>query len=1494
MFAAAAGFSAIAQADIFDTNGTASLFGVTNGSTYDWWAANTWSNTTTVNDGTASVITWEGTASVSEQAFFAGSGSTQNYTVRLGSGGSTDTYIQNLALNVNAGGSAAMASTAGNVTIGNTGDTGRLILRVANSVGAQSNGTLTINNGVNLNAFTMNFRGGNVVINGIVSGAGASNIASGGGFGLTGGTLTLAGDNTFAGNTSAASGYVLNLQHANALGATGGTNTVTSGGSLQISSGVSIGSGESVTINGAGVSNVGALRAGSGGGSWAGQVTLGDASARIGALAGQTFTITGSIVSGVGSIVNISGESGTGVVVLNPTTSNTYSGTTNVIRGILRLGKTDALPTGTTLDVDSANLVTDAANFDLAGFSQTVAVLQDSATSNINGRITNSLASSNSTLTVNQASNTTFDSVIENGSGTVVLTKGGVGNLTLTGANTFTGGTLLKNGTITLIGGNDRLATGGSLALGDVGTSGKLVLGDGTTARNQALAGLTATGLGGSVVGAHATTNAVLTLAIASGSNTFAGTLGGAGTNENKLTLTKTGAGILSLTGPNTYSGPTTLTLGTTQIGVASVGSVGAITSSAIGTGTLTFNGGALSSDGTTARTILNPVTFSGNATLGDASNNGKLTFSAGLDLGASARTITVNSDVQLDGSFTNSAAATALIKSGAGTLTINAANTSFGTGNGFTIGAGTVVAANAAAMGNAGQIVTLSSGSGFGTLDLATDTTANAYVLNFGSVAGAGGTVIVNRASNGAAITHTMGVATFGNAKINVLAGSKVTSGVPTLEFAGITLSAGAGGDGATTFNPTTANMLISGAITRTGGSANSLVLDGTSTGNLISGTIAGPQTLTKSNSSTWELSNANAFSGTTKVNGGTLKLTNNLALQSSAFDTSGAGTLDITTINTPTFGGLTSATSYVLPSNVTSLTLNPSASVTQTYTGDLSRTGGGTGLTLTKTGAGTQILSGTNSYTGLTTVNGGELRVTTAAAIGGTNVTVTSGQLALNGNITVSGKSLTTSGSGSNFFGGLQSVTGTNTWDGSVLLGADLSRMGARKDATLVLSGAIDDGASTFTVVIRNENQNNTSGGGNATTITELSGVSSYGGNTQLIAGVTRLAGGDNRLPTGTVLQFGGSGANAKFDMNGRNQEVAGLAVMSTNIDTQRDWNSNELTNSSGTASTLTVNTTTNQTFGITPTNFGGRESYVGIISGKIALVKSGSAGLTLSGTNTYTDGTTINEGTLTLGHATNTLQNDGAVNINGGTLALGVNADTVGAVTLTSGSITGTGTLTGTGSNFDVRSGTISAKLGGIVGLDKTTGGTVTISSDNSSGGYSGNTTVSAGTLLVNGNISTSALTTVSGTGTLGGSGEVGNTLISTGGTFSPGNSIDSLGIVGDLTLESGSFSLFEIMTNNLSDFATVSGLLTFGGTLNVNNIGGALVSGDTFDLFNWTNSSGSFSSVNLPSLDPGLTWDHSALYTSGTITVIPEPSAALLGGLGLLALLRRRRA
>ncbi len=145
---------------------------------------------------------------------------------------------------------------------------------------------------------------------------------------------------------------------------------------------------------------------------------------------------------------------------------------------------------------------------------------------------------------------------------------------------------------------------------------------------------------------------------------------------------------------------------------------------------------------------------------------------------------------------------------------------------------------------------------------------------------------------------------------------------------------------------------------------------------------------------------------------------------------------------------------------------------------------------------------------------------------------------------------------------------------------------------------------------------------------------------------------------------------------------------------------------------------------------------ESATGGISGAASLIHSSSATSTLFGTNSYLGGTTINAGTLVLGHATNTLADTGAVTVDGATavLSIGGNSDTVGAVSLKNGaSITGSGGVL-TGSSYAVESGSISAILGGFgIAMTKSTGGIATLSGANN---YTGGTSITAGTVKLSG--------------------------------------------------------------------------------------------------------------------------------------------------------------
>jgi len=213
--------------------------------------------------------------------------------------------------------------------------------------------------------------------------------------------------------------------------------------------------------------------------------------------------------------------------------------------------------------------------------------------------------------------------------------------------------------------------------------------------------------------------------------------------------------------------------------------------------------------------------------------------------------------------------------------------------------------------------------------------------------------------------------------------------------------------------------------------------------------------------------------------------------------------------------------------------------------------------------------------------------------------------------------------------------------------------------------------------------------------------------------------------------------------------------------------------------------------------------------------SLVKAGDGTATLHASNTYTGTTIVNGGVLRLG-ANERLHNSSDLTVNAGTFNLQGYSETVDVVTLTGGAITN-GDLSAHA--FNVESGSISANLhdASSAALTKTTGGTVTLSGNNS---YSGGTTVSDGTL-----IAAHANALGSGDITIGGSGEIvmgagivldlqGVTL-GNDGTFtgnidvSNGGTIKGNGTFGELNVADGGILAPGNSTGNLTAGATTFG-------------------------------------------------------------------------------------
>ena len=162
------------------------------------------------------------------------------------------------------------------------------------------------------------------------------------------------------------------------------------------------------------------------------------------------------------------------------------------------------------------------------------------------------------------------------------------------------------------------------------------------------------------------------------------------------------------------------------------------------------------------------------------------------------------------------------------------------------------------------------------------------------------------------------------------------------------------------------------------------------------------------------------------------------------------------------------------------------------------------------------------------------------------------------------------------------------------------------------------------------------------------------------------------------------------------------------------------------------------------------------------------------------------------------------------------------------------------------------------------------------------YRGTTSVNGGALFVNGVLGTGAVTVANSL--LGGNGTLSGALtVQIGGTLAPGAGIGTLTVNSGVTLQAGSTTWIEISkTAQTNDQLFVAGTLSYGGTLVVTNLAGALLAGDSFKLFQAGSMSGAFNSNALPSLSAGLAWNTNNL-NRGVLSVVPTTPTNLLWNL-----------
>lgn len=1038
--------------------------------------------------------------------------------------------------------------------------------------------------------------------------------AAGQGLTKTGtGTVLISNTNTISGPLNINAGKVI-AGIPSALGAGSGIVTVANNAVLDLN-GNSISGSSPLVLNGTGISSSGSLINSSvTAATYAGPVTFGNASIRIDGAGpitlSNTSPITGTDASltlaGAGGIVGGALQTGAGTLTVNSTGTwtlngtNTYTGATSLDGGGLSLIGSASInsSSGITVNGSGAKLLQSSS----AAITPTVTLTQGTVTgsgtvntvdvgngtggiiSNNNGvagaALTIGTLTFNGAATVNAFSNSTSAPIA-----TTALATNAAGTVTVNASapvwadNTthdlisYGGGSVGGAGVGQFVLGTVSGLSARQVASPTLGNSGTAITlaitgdtpfwtGDGDDTWNLASANnwskvsdslptlfLTndnalfndnATGAGPFNVNIDAADVAPNSTVFNNSTKDYIlGSTGGFGISSGSLT--KSGGGKLTINNANSYAGGTTVSGGTLALGNAN----------AIGSGLLTLNGGNLDSS------VANLVNAGNNAQLW----NSNFTFigTESLNLGTGPvtlggnRTVTVAANnLTVGGSI--GGGAVDLTKLGAGTLTLTSGSTFTGT---LAVNAGILALSPA----SAGAFTMNNALSGTGTVN------ANPFAANNSDLTLAGGL---------SGFTGTVNVGTSGgfNSKL-------ATTGASSSFGAGTVVNIASG---ATWYN-TTAQTGITVNISGTGNSEGN---------------------------------------GALRLDNTTLDSTSSVVLKADG-SIGGNGS---STINAP-----------------------------------ISEDGGSFGFT--KQGTGTLFLGGTNTYSGLTTVNAGVLVLQNASALGTTagGTSVADGFRVELDNLTVTGEPITITGAGGDNLGALRSRSGNSVWTGPITVNADLTRIGAIAGTTFEVSGVIDDGpndyrvrfrpnGNTATVIVSGANTY-TGGtsvfGGNVVTssfnsvvggspsscfgapVTEANGVIIIGIAAASTAndGILRYVGGGET--TDRMIQIGDNSATPAATDNGAGSienNGTGALVFSApffNSPTNNTVNANAPTRVFVIGGS---NTGANRIAGIIRNN-----QVSGNPTAPVAITKAGAGSWTLGGANTYTGATVISEGTLKL---------------------------------------------------------------------------------------------------------------------------------------------------------------------------------------------------------------------------------------------------------------------